>query len=92
MEENERMGWVVEMEIPVVLRLIVRKVKKGLPRTRKNRRLLEVKSKVTLISLKEETLCRVFRIDRGLVLFKEVMVRSGTKTWRTREELDKRDG
>lgn len=91
-EENERMGWVVEMERPVVLRLIVRKVKKGLPRTRKKRRLLEVRSKVTLRSLKEEILCRVFQIDRWLVLFKEVMVRSGTKTWPTREELDKRDG
>jgi hypothetical protein len=27
-----------------------------------------------------------------LVLFKEVMVRSGTKTWLMREELDKREG
>lgn len=91
-EQNETMAWMVEMERRVVLRVMVLKVKKGLPRTRKNRRLLEGRSKVTLRSLKAEILCRVLEIADGLVLFKEVMVRSGTKTWPTIDELDKRDG
>lgn len=50
-EDKERMPWMVEMERSVVLRVIVLEVKKGLPRTRKNRRLLEGRSKVALRSL-----------------------------------------
>lgn len=47
---------------------------------------------MTLRSLKDEILCLLLRIVDGVVLFKEVMVRSGTKIWRTMEEFDKRNG
>ena len=55
LEENERMTWVVVMERDVGV--FTDAVRNGLPLTRKNFRLEEGMSKVTLRSLKEEITC-----------------------------------
>lgn len=70
MDVRERMAWTVEMERGVVLRVV--KVRKGLPLTRKKRRLGGI-SKVRLRSLKEEMM---WLEDEGAE-----MVRSAVKVW-----------
>lgn len=76
-EENEIMAWMVDIEIGV--RPETAQVRNGLPRTRKNLRLEEGRSRVTLRSLKEEITC-VF-CESGRVFSKAVMVRSALKVW-----------
>lgn len=86
LEEHERIAGIVEMERAIGLE--TSQVTKGLPRTRKKRRLEEGKSNVTLRSLKEDI--------RWLVGFCEAvaaeMVRSGMKVWKMKEEVAWRDG
>lgn len=87
-EENDRMAWMVEIEISVLV--ATEQVRNGLPRTRKKRRLEEGRSKVRLRSLKEEIIW--FFCELGLVFSEAEMVRSGLKIWYKKEELAKRDG
>jgi hypothetical protein len=54
-DENERMVWMVDIEM--VVSPETEQVRNGLPRTRKNLRLEEGKSRVTLRSLEEEIVC-----------------------------------
>ena len=54
-EEKERIAWMVDMEIAVPPE--TEHVRNGLPLTRKNLKLEEGKSKVTLRSLREEIKC-----------------------------------
>lgn len=73
-DENDRIAWMVEIEIAVPLE--TEQVRNGLPRTRKNLRLEEGMSKVTLRSLKEE-ITWLF-CEPGLVFPVAEMVRSAT--------------
>lgn len=63
LDENDIMAWMVVMESGVGV--FTDAVTKGLPLTRKNLRLEEGMSKVTLRSLKEEITC--FPCESGLV-------------------------
>lgn len=72
---NSRMAWIVEIQSGTPL--ITLQVRKGLPLTRKNRRLLDGKSRVTLSSLKEEMTWDAL----GLGLFNVEIVRSEMKVW-----------
>ena len=54
-DENERMVWMVDIEIAMLLE--TEQVKNGLPRMGKNLRMEEGKSRVTLRSLEEEIVC-----------------------------------
>ena len=62
-------------------------VRKGLPRTRKKRRLEEGRSRVTLRSLKEDTMWRL--CESAWVLSEAEMVRSALKIWWVKTELEK---
>lgn len=76
------------VEIESSVRLETEQVTKGLPRTRKKRRLEEGKSRVTLRSLNEEILC----VSWELEFCEAEMVRSSMKIWYRKAELKKRDG
>lgn len=87
-DENERMECIVVMESGV--RPVVDAVTKGLPLTRKNLRLEEGMSNVTLRSLKEEITC--LSCESWLVLLEEEMVISGLKACVMKEELEVEEG
>jgi hypothetical protein len=74
-DENERMAWMVDIEMAVSPE--TEQVRNGLPRTRKNLRFEEGKSRVTLRSLEEEIVC-IFWAS-GWVFSEAEMVRSGLK-------------
>lgn len=76
LDENERMECMVVMESGV--RLVTDTVTKGLPLTRKNRRLDKGMSKVTPRSLKEEITC--FSCESWFVFMEVEIVISGSKT------------
>jgi hypothetical protein len=76
-DENERMAWMVDIEMTVPPE--TEQVRNGLPWTRKNLRLEEGNSKVTLRSPWEEIMC-VF-LASGWVFSEAEMLRSSLKIW-----------
>lgn len=88
LDENERIAWMVEIEISVLAEAV--QVRKGLPRTRKNRRFDEGMSRVRLRSLKEEITWGF--CESGAVFSAAETVRSALKIWYKKAELEKRDG